>query len=54
MIETFKNIEFFPSILRVEGTKEKSKFKLPPFLTIIREVTNDEAYETWFMALKDY
>ena len=39
MIETFKNIENYPSILRVEGTSETTKFKLPPFLKIIREVT---------------
>ena len=54
MIETFKNIEFYPSILRVEGTSEVTKIKLPPFLKIIREVSNDDAYETALMAKTDY
>jgi len=50
MVETFNNINNFPSVLRVENTSESSKTKLPPFLKIIREVTQDNAYETWFMA----
>ena len=54
MLETFQNLEHFPSILRVESTSESSKTKLPPFLRIVREVTNDNSYETWFMAKNDY
>ena len=59
MIETFNNIEHHPSILRVETTKNDSvkdhgKIKLPPFLKVLREVTHEKNYETWFMANIDY
>ena len=54
MVETFNNLKHFPSVLRVENTSEESKTKLPPFLNIIREVTQDNNYETWCMALQDY
>ena len=54
MVETFLNIEHHPTILRVEGSTERDKMKLPPFLKVVREVTDDNAYETWFMARNDY
>jgi len=54
MVETFLNMENHPSILRVDSTTERTKMKLPPFLKIVREVTHDNAYETWFMAHNDY
>jgi hypothetical protein len=41
MIETFSNIEPFPSILRVETTMQNAGKKLPPFLNVVREVTGD-------------
>ena len=28
--------------------------KLPPFVKVVREVTSDNAYETWLMAKTDY
>ena len=54
MVETFLNIEPYPSILRVEVTDQNSKARLPPFLKVLREVTNESHYETWFMANKDF
>ena len=54
MVETFLNVENNPSILRVDRSTESSKTKLPPFIKIIREVTEDLAYETYIMADKDY
>jgi hypothetical protein len=54
MLETFLNIEPFPSILRVETTMQNADKKLPPFLQVVREVTGEKAYETWYMANKDY
>ena len=54
MLETFLNIEPYPSILRVETTKQTTEKKLPPFLQVVREVTGMKEYETWFMANKDY
>ena len=50
MVETFLNIEHNPSILRIETTNETKKNKLPPFVKILREVTNEEEYETQTMA----
>jgi hypothetical protein len=35
-------------------TNEASKTKLPPFVEILREVTNEDKYETWYMARNDY
>ena len=54
MVETFLNIEPNPSILRVETTTENQKTKLPPFLPIVREVTNEKEYETWFRARQEW
>lgn len=54
MVETFQNLENNPSILRVESTTERNKTKLPPFIKILREVTNEDTYETWFMAQETY
>jgi len=54
IVESFTNIEPYPSILRVDSTTLSSKKKLPPFLSILREVTNESNYETWFMANKQY
>ena len=50
MVETFLNIEHNPSILRIETTNETKKNKLPPFVKILREVTNEDEYETQTMA----
>ena len=46
MVETFLNIANYPSILRIETTNETKKMKLPPFIQIVREVTNEDEYET--------
>lgn len=54
MVETFLNIDHHPSILRIDGSTDRMKMKLPPFLKVIREVTDDNHYETWFMADNDY
>ena len=54
MVETFQNLEPYPSILRVETTQKNTSKKLPPFLHTIREVTGEKEYETWFMADKDW
>ena len=54
IVETFLNIEHNPTVLRVECTEDRQKMKLPPFVTVVREVTDDNAYETWRMAKKDY
>lgn len=54
MVETFINMQHNPSILRVESTTKNKISKLPPFLKILREVTDDNSYETWCMAMDNY
>lgn len=41
-------------MLRVEWTKDGKKMKLPPFVKVVREVTEDIAYEAWRMATNNY
>jgi hypothetical protein len=40
--------------LRVETTNETHNPKLPTYLDVLREVTGEDHYETWFMANIDY
>ena len=54
MVESFTNVDGQPSFLRVETTKENKAVKIPPFVNILREVTNESAYETVNMARLDY
>ena len=54
MVETFQNVEHNPSILRIETTSETQKHKLPPFIRILREGTNEIEYETQSMSKTGY
>lgn len=54
MVEIFSEIVGRPSILRIETTGEAQKIHIPPFINVLREVTNDPFYETKVMAEKDY
>jgi hypothetical protein len=55
VVETIKNMDpYYISILRVETTNESHKPKLPKTLDVLREVTGEEVYETWFMANINY
>lgn len=54
MVETLRNVEHNPSILRIETTSETQKHKLPPFIKILREVTNEIEYETQSMSKIGY
>jgi len=53
-VETFLNIPGYPSIMRVETTKESQKIKIPSFLEVLREVTLDSNYQTWIVAGEKY
>jgi len=47
MVDTFLNVKGFPfSILRIETTREAQQIKIPPFVKVLREVTEEEIYET--------
>ena len=41
MIESFLNIEGTPCLLRIETTKQDKEIKIPPFVKVLRDVTND-------------
>lgn len=47
MVDTFLNVKGFPfSIMRIETTKEAQNIKIPPFVKVLREVTEEDVYET--------
>ena len=47
MVDTFLNVKGFPfSIMRIETTKEAQQIKIPPFVWVLREVTEEDVYET--------
>lgn len=46
MVETFTNVDGSPSILRIETTGDAQEIQIPPFLKVLREVTDDTFYET--------
>lgn len=54
IVETFENIEPYPTILRVDTTKKEQKIKIPPFLPVIKEVTGDSQFTTDWIASIDY
>lgn len=50
MVETFLNVEGAPSLLRIETTKAGTEIKIPPFLKVLRDVTEDGQYASSTMA----
>ena len=53
-MESYANVDGQPSILRIETTTEGQKFNIPPFLQVLRDVTDDPYYETNVMADINY
>jgi hypothetical protein len=54
MVDTFVTIEGKPSILRIESNSNSGKTDIPPFLRVLREITNEEVYDSKLMAKHDY
>lgn len=54
MVDTFMNVEGAPSLLRIETTKEQKDLKIPPFVKVLREVTNNNKYASSTMAKLNY
>jgi homoaconitase/3-isopropylmalate dehydratase large subunit len=54
MVDTFCNTDGSASILRIETTLQEKEVKIPPFVKVLREVTNDINYSSRTMALMDY
>lgn len=54
MVDTILNADGCPSILRIETSMEESQIKIPPFVKILREVTEDNNYASRFVAKTTY
>ena len=54
MVDSFINTDGSPSILRIETSKEESQIKIPPFVKILREVTEDDQYASRIIAKTSY
>lgn len=50
LVESYANVDGQPSILRIETTTEGQKYEIPPFLQVLKEVTDDPYYDTINMA----
>ena len=44
MVETLLNADQQPSVLRIETSKQQSEIQIPEFVTVLREVTQDNNY----------
>lgn len=54
MVDTFCNIDGSPSLLRIETTKSEKEIKIPPFVKVLKEVTEDNMYASSTMAQQNY
>ncbi|CDW87597.1 UNKNOWN [Stylonychia lemnae] len=55
IVDTFLNLKGFSfSIMRIETTREAQQIKIPPFVKVMREVTEEQIYETRMIADKQY
>ncbi len=50
MVETFCNVDGSPDLLRIETTKEGKEIKIPPFVRVLKDVTEDNKYASSTMA----
>ena len=46
LVQSFININGKPNILRIETTGDETKIDIPPFVRVLKEVTDDKNYET--------
>lgn len=54
MVETFCNVDGAPSLLRIETTKEGKEIKIPPFVKVLKDVTEDSQYASSTFAKMGY
>ena len=50
MVESFMNVDGSPSILRIETTGEAQKISIPPFVEVLKEVSDAKVYDTVYMS----
>ena len=46
MVESFMNVDGSPSILRIETTGGARKISIPPFVEVLKEVSDAKLYDT--------
>lgn len=54
MVDTFCNVDGAPSLLRIETMKQEKELKIPPFVKVLKEVTEDNNYASSSMAKQNY
>jgi hypothetical protein len=54
MVESFCNVDGSPSLLRSETTTEGKNIKIPPFVRVLKDVTEDPQYASSTMARHQY
>ncbi len=54
MVETFVNVDGAPSLLRIETTKQGKEIKIPPFVRVLKDVTENNQYASSVMAKHTY
>lgn len=50
MVETLLNVDWQPSLLRVETSKAHGDLQIPAFVKVLREVTQDDSYASGSIA----
>lgn len=54
VIDTLLNVENTPSILRIETEKTNKAIVYPPYIEILREITDEDTYQSYNMSRTDY
>lgn len=54
VVDTHLNIDGIPSVLKIETTREGKDIQVPPFVKVLKEVTDLINYATIQMAKQDY
>ena len=53
-LETYVNIEGFLSLLKIQTNSPSPQIEIPPYIEVIREVTDDPGYMAHCLAKIDY
>ena len=54
VVDTYVNVDHQVSLLRIETSKQQSELRIPSFLKILREVTEDNSYASSSIARKGW
>jgi hypothetical protein len=54
VVDTFLKAENAPAIMRIETEVSATELEMPPFINILREVTDEDEYSSSKMARSDW